>query len=267
MQAVSNFGKTQIESLVELGKSFEIFAQSIYCIATGKISRKEFVEQASKFGFDTMPVVSMVCLFIGLALTLQISRQLMGIGNTSQIGTTAANAIVREIGPVISGVMIAARVGGAMAAEIATMKVTEQVDAIKMMKINPIAFLVAPRILAAILMTPILTIFAIYVGLVGGALIIKYYVNLDVGMYFDSFRMSVGNRDIIIALVKALMNGAIVSTISCNFGMRAVGGAAGVGETTTKSVVWAMIGIFLTNFLITNSVYSFGKVIDPAFVK
>ena len=267
MESLTKLGKQQFIWLVELGSSFKNFIYSLAYISTGKFPRKEFIEQASKFGFDTLPVVAVVTFFIGLALTLQISKQLMGIGNTSSLGTSVAVSIVREIGPVVAGVMIAARVGGAMSAEIATMSVTEQIDALKIMKINPISFLIAPRLLASMIMTPLLTVFAIYIGSLGGMLIAIIYVNLDPYMFFDSFRSVVGNRDILIALIKAFVNGALVATLSCTFGMETAGGAAGVGQTTTKSVVWAMLGIFLFNFLITNSVYSVGKVLDPAFVK
>ena len=267
MEAFTKLGKQQFIWLVELGESFKVFLEALFFIFTGKISKKEFIEQASKFGFDTLPVVAVVSFFIGLALTLQISKQLMGIGNTSSLGTSVAVSIVREIGPVVAGVMIAARVGGAMAAEIATMSVTEQIDALIMMKLNPISFLVAPRLLASMIMTPFLTVFAIYIGSLGGMLIAIIYVQLDPYMFFDSFRAVVGNRDIFIALTKALVNGALVATFSCTFGMETAGGAAGVGQTTTKSVVWAMLCIFLFNFLITNSVYSVGKVLDPAFVR
>lgn len=267
MKILSRFGKEQFIWLIELGTSFKTFILSIYCILKGDFSKKEFIEQASKFGFDTLPVVAVVSFFIGLALTLQISRQMMGIGNTASIGTSVGISIVREIGPVVAGVMIAARIGGAMAAEIATMNVTEQIDALKIMKLNPIGFLIAPRLLASMIMTPLLTVFAIYIGSLGGMIIAIWYVNLDPYMFFDSFRAVVGNKDIIIALFKAWVNGSLVATLSCTFGLQTTGGAAGVGQTTTKSVVWAMLGIFLFNFLITNSVYSFGKVIDPAFVK
>ena len=267
MEAISKLSKEPFLFLVELGESFTIFIKSLFYIINSKFSRKEFLVQAGKFGFDTLPVVAVVSFFIGLALTLQISKQLMGIGNTSSLGTSVAVSIVREIGPVVAGVMIAARIGGAMAAEIATMSVTEQIDALKIMKLNPISFLVAPRLLASMIMTPLLTVFAIYIGSIGGMLIAIIYVHLDPYMFFDSFRSVVGNRDIIIALTKALVNGALVATLSCTFGMEASGGAAGVGHTTTKSVVWAMLGIFLFNFLITNAVYSVGKVLDPAFVR
>lgn len=267
MQSLTKLEKQPFLWLVELGESFRTFIFACYFIVINKFSKKEFIEQASKFGFDTLPVVAVVSFFIGLALTLQISKQLMGIGNTSSLGTSVAVSIVREIGPVVAGVMIAARVGGAMAAEIATMTVTEQVDALKIMKLNPISFLVAPRLLASMIMTPLLTVFAIYVGSIGGMLIAIVYVQLDPYMFFDSFRSVVGNRDILIALMKALVNGALVGTLSCTFGLQTSGGAAGVGQTTTKAVVWAMLGIFLFNFLITNSVYSVGKVLDPAFVK
>ncbi|MBI3590239.1 MAG: ABC transporter permease [Candidatus Melainabacteria bacterium] len=267
MTEIAKLGKEPFMWLVELGGSFKIFFLAFVSIITGKFSKKEFIVQASKFGFDTLPVVAVVSFFIGLALTLQISKQLVGIGNTSSLGTSVAVSIVREIGPVVAGVMIAARIGGAMAAEIATMTVSEQVDALKIMKLNPINFLVAPRLLASLIMTPLLTVFAIYIGSVGGMLIAIIYVQLDPYMFFDSFRAVVGNRDILIALSKAFVNGALVATLSCTFGMETSGGAAGVGQTTTKSVVWAMLGIFLFNFLITNSVYSVGKVLDPAFVR
>ena len=267
METLTKLGRERFLWLVELGEACNVFLQAIYLIFTGKFSKKEFLAQAGRFGFDTLPVVCVVSFFIGLALTLQISKQLVGIGNTSAIVTSVAVSIVREIGPVIAGVMIAARVGGAMAAEIATMSVTEQIDALKMMKLNPISFLVAPRLLASIIMTPLLTVFAIYIGSVGGMLIAIWYVQLDPYMFFDSFRAVVGNRDIFIALIKAFVNGALVATLSCTFGMETAGGALGVGNTTTKSVVWAMLGIFLFNFLITNSVYSVGKVLDPAFIK
>ncbi len=267
MQPLTKLGTQPLIWLIELGEAFKNFLQALYFIFSGRISKKEFIEQASKFGFDTLPVVAVVSFFIGLALTLQISKQLMGIGNTSSLGTSVAISIVREIGPVVAGVMIAARVGGAMAAEIATMSVTEQIDALKIMKLEPLGFLVAPRLLASMIMTPLLTVFAIYIGSLGGLLIAITYVQLDPYMFFDSFRTVVGNKDIIIALTKALVNGILVAVLSCTFGMETSGGAAGVGQTTTKSVVWAMLGIFLFNFLITNSVYSVGKVIDPAFVK
>ena len=267
MESLSKTGKQSYLWLVEIGELFKNFSLAIYFICRGNIEKKEFVEQASKMGFDTLPVVAVVTFFIGLALTLQISKQLMGIGNTSSLGTSVAISIVREIGPVVAGVMIAARVGGAMAAEIATMSVTEQIDALKMMEINPIAFLFAPRLLASMIMTPLLTVFAIYIGSCGGLLIAIVYVQLDPYMFFDSFRSVVGNKDIIIALVKALINGSLVATFSCTFGIHTAGGAAGVGQTTTKAVVWAMLGIFIFNFLITNSVYSIGKILDPAFVK
>ncbi|MBI2996577.1 MAG: ABC transporter permease [Candidatus Melainabacteria bacterium] len=267
MESLTKLGKEPLMWLVELGESFKFFIIALGLIFTNKFSKKEFIRQASKFGFDTLPVVAVVSFFIGLALTLQISKQLMGIGNTSSLGTSVAVSIVREIGPVVAGVMIAARIGGAMAAEIATMSVTEQIDALRIMKLNPISFLFAPRLLASMIMTPLLTVFAIYIGSLGGMIIAIVYVQLDPYMFFDSFRSVVGNRDIVIALLKALVNGALVATLSCSFGMEAAGGAAGVGQTTTKSVVWAMLGIFLFNFLITNSVYSVGKVLDPAFVK
>ena len=154
MEVFTKLGREPFLWLVELGESFKNFLQAMFYIFNGKFAKKEFIEQASKFGFDTLPVVAVVSFFIGLALTLQISKQLMGIGNTSSLGTSVAVSIVREIGPVVAGVMIAARVGGAMAAEIATMSVTEQIDALKMMKINPINFLVAPRLLASMIMTP-----------------------------------------------------------------------------------------------------------------
>ena len=267
MEVLTKLGTEPFQWLVELGDSFRNFLSALYYIFTGRFSRKEFIDQASKLGFDTLPVVAVVSFFIGLALTLQISKQLMGIGNTASLGTSVGVSIVREIGPVVAGVMIAARVGGAMAAEIATMSVTEQIDALNIMKLNPLSFLVAPRLLASMIMTPLLTVFAIYIGSLGGMIIAILYVQLDPYMFFDSFRAVVGNRDIIIALIKALVNGALVATFSCTFGLQTAGGAAGVGQTTTKSVVWAMLGIFLFNFLITNSVYSVGKVLDPAFVK
>ena len=267
MASLTKLGDQPFIWLVELGRAFENFILGLYYIFTGRFAKKEFIEQASKLGFDTLPVVAIVSFFIGLALTLQISKQLMGIGNTSSLGTTVAVSIVREIGPVVAGVMIAARIGGAMAAEIATMSVTEQIDALIVMRQNPIGFLVAPRLLASMIMTPLLTVFAIYIGSTGGMLIAIVYVHLDPYMFFDSFRSVVGNKDIIIALVKALVNGALVATLSCTFGIQTSGGAAGVGQTTTKSVVWAMVGIFLFNFLITNSVYSVAKVLDPAFVR
>ncbi|MBI1857863.1 MAG: ABC transporter permease [Candidatus Melainabacteria bacterium] len=267
MEAISKLGKEQFVWLIELGESFKNFVLAIYCILRGDFSKKEFIEQASKFGFDTLPVVAVVTFFIGLALTLQISRQLMGIGNTSSLGTSVGISIVREIGPVVAGVMIAARVGGAMAAEIATMNVTEQIDALKMMKQDPIKFLVAPRLLASMIMTPLLTVFAIYIGSFGGLIIAIIYASLDPYMFFDAFRTVVGNKDIIMALFKAFVNGSIVATLSCTYGLGTTGGAEGVGQTTTKAVVGAMLGIFLINFLITHSVYSVGKVLDPAFVK
>ncbi len=162
-----------------------------------------------------------------------------------------AKAMVTELGPILTAFMVTGRVGAAMCAELGTMRVTEQVDALETMAVNPNRYLLAPRIFAGTLMMPILTIFSMLMGVFGGYLIAVYYFGMSPSGYFEPMPIHINSFDLLTGIVKAFVFGMLIMTISCYKGMKTEGGAAGVGQATTHSVVITYCFILFTNFFLT----------------
>ncbi|MER3589179.1 MAG: ABC transporter permease, partial [Mastigocladus sp. ERB_26_1] len=176
-----------------------------------------------------------------------------GAGNL--VGGVLAVALTRELSPVLTAVVIAGRVGSAFAAEIGTMRVTEQIDALLMLKTDPVDYLVIPRLLACLLMMPILTLLSLVTGMLGGLLIATNIYNLSDTQFLDSARNFLGTWDIISAMIKACCFGVLIAVIGCNWGLTTTGGAKGVGQSTTTAVVTALLIIFISNFFLSWLMY------------
>jgi phospholipid/cholesterol/gamma-HCH transport system permease protein len=210
-------------------------------------------DQMYEIGVLSLPVVAVTGFSTGMVLAAQAYFQLSDKGLASATGLMVTKAMMVELGPVLTAFMVTGRVGAAMCAELGTMRVTEQIDAIRSMAVNPLRYLIAPRFIAGITMLPLLTIFSSLMGVLGGYVIAVGYYHMSSLSYLDPLPQHITVFDFVSGLVKAIVFGVIIITISCYRGLTTKGGAAGVGRATTNSVVICYTVILIGNFLLTLS--------------
>jgi phospholipid/cholesterol/gamma-HCH transport system permease protein len=202
-------------------------------------------------GPDSLFIALLTAVFVGAVFTIQVAREFINFGAGNLVGGVLAVALTRELSPVLTAVVLAGRVGSAFAAEIGTMRVTEQIDAMLMLKTDPIDYLVIPRLLACLLMLPILTILSLITGMLGGLVIATNMYGLSDTVFLDSARNLLDTWDICSAMIKACCFGVLIAIIGCSWGLTTTGGAKGVGQSTTTAVVTALLIIFITNFFLS----------------
>ncbi len=207
--------------------------------------------QMYEIGVMSLSVVAITGFSTGLVLAAQAFFQLSDKGLASATGLMVAKAMLVELGPVLTAFMITGRVGAAMCAELGTMRVTEQIDAMRSMAVDPMRHLIAPRFIAGTLMLPLLTAFSMIMGILGGYLISVYYYNMPPNTFLDPLPIHIKTFDLVSGLIKAFVFGVIIVTVSCYRGMTTTGGAAGVGRATTNSVVICYCFILIGNFFLT----------------
>jgi phospholipid/cholesterol/gamma-HCH transport system permease protein len=239
-----------------IGATVLLLSTTWMLICRGRIDWHEVFRQCNMIGVKSFAVVSITALFTGFAMSLQIARELVLFGADTAIGGVVALALVREIGPITAGVMLAGRVGSAIAAELTTMMITEQIDALQVMRVDPVEFLVVPRYLAALFMMPVLSIYAMAIGLVAGIQIAETAANLSPATFLDSVKQTILDRDFTVHLIKAFINATIVIMFSCAIGLSTRGGAEDVGIATTRAIVWTMTMIFVFNYVVTAVTYA-----------
>lgn len=208
-------------------------------------------DQMYDVGVMSLPVVAITGFSTGMVLAAQSFFQLSDKGLASATGLMVAKAMLVELGPVLTAFMVTGRVGAAMCAELGTMRVTEQIDALRSMAVDPLRYLVAPRFIAGTLMLPLLTVFSSIMGIIGGYFIAVDYYNMAPNTFLDPLPIHITTFDFVSGIVKAFVFGIIIVTISCYRGMTTQGGAAGVGRATTNSVVICYSVILIGNFLLT----------------
>lgn len=227
----------------------------IYQVALTTLKRppafKLILKQLYDIGVSSLPVVVITGFSTGLVLAAQSFYQLSDKGLSSVTGIMVGKAMITELGPVLTAFMVTGRVGAAMCAELGTMKVTEQVDALQTMSVNPHRYLIAPRFIAGIFMMPLLTIYGMFAGIYGGYLISVYFFGMSPDTYITPMPDHITLFDFFTGVVKAFVFGVLIITICCHKGMKTTGGAAGVGKATTNSVVISYCCILLTNFFLT----------------
>jgi phospholipid/cholesterol/gamma-HCH transport system permease protein len=202
-------------------------------------------------GPDSLFIALLTAIFVGAVFTIQVAREFITFGAGNIVGGVLAVALTRELAPVLTAVVLAGRVGSAFAAEIGTMRVTEQIDALLMLRTDPIDYLVIPRVLACCLMLPILTLLSLVTGMLGGLVIATNVYNLADTAFLDSARNFLGIWDICSALIKGFCFGVLIAVIGCSWGLTTTGGAKGVGQSTTTAVVTALLIIFVSNFFLS----------------
>lgn len=238
----------------ELGQVFELTVQAVKGIFQKPFEKKIFLQQLEEVGVNSLPVVSLTAAFGGLVFGLQTYlafHRYIGPGSESQGGPIIAVGLCRELIPILVGLMVVGRVGSAMAAEIGTMKITEQIDALLSLGASPIKYLVVPRVLASLIMVPCLTLYGDVIGIFGGFTYNVYLMHVNQTLYVQNTLKYFEIWDVSVGLIKAVVFGLVIAIVGCWQGMTTEGGAEGVGRATTKSVVVASISILILNFFLS----------------
>ncbi|MBI3236509.1 MAG: ABC transporter permease [Chlamydiales bacterium] len=209
------------------------------------------IKQLYEIGVASLPVVAITGLSTGMVLAAQSFYQLTDKGLASVTGLMVAKAMMTELGPVLTAFMVTGRVGASMCAELGTMQVTEQIDALKTMAVNPNRYLISPRFIAGTFMIPLLVIFSMVMGIFGGYLVAVYFFKMAPSTYFDPMPVHLTYFDFLTGVIKGFVFAILIMTIACYKGMRTKGGAAGVGKSTTNSVVITYCCILFVNFFLT----------------
>ena len=260
ISSVENFlrrqGKPLVAFVSRLGE-FSIFvAQSVYNCLTPPFYGRNLLRQIIDMGFYSLPVVGLTTIFAGMVIALQSYSGFARFGAESAVASVVLISVTRELAPVLSALMVAGRIGAAMAAEIGTMRVTEQIDALTTLSTNPFKYLIAPRILAGVLVLPLLVLIGDVIGIFGGYVVGVYKLGFNPANYVNSTLDNLQSIDITTGVVKAAVFGFIISMMGCYNGYKSKGGAQGVGEATTNAVVSASILILIFNYIITEIFFS-----------
>lgn len=215
------------------------------------IHRRNTLDQMSAVGPASLGIALVTAAFVGMVFTIQVAREFIYFGAGTAVGGVLALSLSRELAPVLTAVILAGRVGSAFAAELGTMRVTEQIDALYMLRTDPIDYLVVPRFLACCLMMPVLTVLSLLTGMTGGLLVAQGLYGITATTFLDSVQQFLQWWDICSALIKSVVFGGLIAVIGCSWGLTTQGGAKGVGQSTTTAVVTALLAIFISNFFLS----------------
>lgn len=246
-------GRMVIGVLENIGQVLILASQTVYHLR--RLNSTLLLRQMAHLGADSLPIVLLTMLFTGMVMTIQTAHEFIKYGAQSSVGGVVAIAMGRELSPVLTGVVFAGRVGAAITAEIGSMKVTEQIDALRVMAVNPVAYLVVPRLIACMIMVPLLVVFADAIGTIGSYLLATSYAGITSFTFLNSIKVFAIPHDVTGGLVKAMVFGAIVAIIGCHKGLTTDAGAEGVGRATTGSVVLAIVLIFISNYFLSVALY------------
>lgn len=237
--------------LASIGRLSTFAFRAIVASITFPFYGRQFLKQLLDIGYNSLPVVGLTALFTGMVLALQSYTGFSRFSAEGAVATVVVLSITRELAPVLAGLMVAGRVGASMAAEIGTMRVTEQIDALTTLSTNPLKYLVAPRLIAGLIMLPALVFVADIIGIFGGYIVSIYKLGFNPGNYLHQTVKYLEVRDIVLGLVKAGAFGFIIALMGCYHGYTSKGGAQGVGLATTRAVVSASVLILITNYFLT----------------
>lgn len=246
-------GKNVLRTVEAAGEITILFGQTVRLL--NKMKPLHVIQQMAHLGVNSLPIVLLTMMFTGMVMTVQIAHEFIKYGVQSSVGGVMAVGMGRELAPVLTGVVVAGRVGAAITAEIGSMKVTEQIDALRVMATNPVAYLVAPRLTACVFMLPVLVIFGDVIGTLGGYMMATWYAGISSFSYINSIKVFTVANDIVGGLIKSMFFGAIIAIIGCYKGLTTQQGAEGVGRATTSSVVTSIILIFISNYFLSLLLY------------
>lgn len=248
---INKLGRVVLNFFEAAGKLGIFCGETVYHCVTPPFYLKSLGRQLIEIGFYSLPVVALTTLFSGMVIALQTYTGFAQLSAEGAVAMVVLVAVTRELAPVMAGLMVAGRIGAAMAAEIGTMRVTEQIDALSTLSVNPFKYLIAPRVLAGVLMLPVLVFIGDIIGICGGYMIGVYKLDFNATTYLMNTWQYLKPMDIISGLTKAAVFGFIITLLGCYNGFQSKGGAQGVGQATTNAVVSASILILIFNYILT----------------
>ena len=247
---LQKLGRTSLNFLQEIGQVTRLLFGIIKSFKSIPRSKKIILYQMEHIGVNSLPLVMIIAIFTGAVAAWQAAYQLKGIAPLSFLGSSTSRAIITELGPVLTGIVIAGRVGASIAAELGTMKVTEQIDALETMAISPVRYLAMPRFVASIIMLPLLVIFADTIAVFGAFIVSNYFLGVSFSVFFLSVKRFFLFSDLIAGLVKTIFFGAVTSLLGCHIGFKTEGGAEGVGLSTIRSFVLSSAMILILDYFL-----------------
>jgi phospholipid/cholesterol/gamma-HCH transport system permease protein len=256
MNPLASIGSVFLEFLASVGRLALFVWASVSGILRPPFYTKQLIKQMVELGFYSLPVIGMTTLFTGAVLALQTYSGFSRFNAESSIAIVVVLSITRELGPVMAGLMVAGRIGAAYAAEIGTMRVTEQIDALTTLSTAPYKYLVLPRLLAGLTMLPLLVLIGDIIGIFGGYIVSIHKLGFAPGPYLKSTANFLETSDVVSGLIKASVFGFIITLMGCYHGFHSKGGAQGVGAATTHAVVSSSIMILLSNYVLTALLFS-----------
>ena len=254
VKAVEGFGRSAMDRASLGGRAVLLFIDTLYQLPHTARSLPQLFRQIEICGIGSIFVLALIAFLTGMIMALQTGSELAKFGAQANLGAIIGATFVREFGPIWAAIIMLSRVGAAMAAELGTMTVNEEVDALRVMNINPVRFLVLPRMLALVVSMPLLTVIADYVGMFGGGLVAAQVFNRPAEEFLESARGILGNVDFYSGLAKSMVFGAIIATIACDRGLHTTDGAEGVGRSTNQTVVASVISVLIANLIMTGFV-------------
>jgi phospholipid/cholesterol/gamma-HCH transport system permease protein len=253
-------GLWTLNGLAYVGDLAALAGQSAYFTFVGpfrgqRLRPQRAIHQAMAIGVEAIPIVSLITFFVGLIMALQSAYQLRQLGAMQLVAAAVAISILRELGPLLTAIVVIGRSGSAFAAEIGTKKVTEEVDALRTMAFDPVAFLVAPKFLAMLVMMPCLAVWADFMGIVGGCVFGVSAADFTIASYFQATRDSILSRDIYTGLIKSVLFGLVITAVGCKEGFSTGAGAEEVGRSTTSAVVTSIALVIIVDLVFTTLFY------------
>jgi phospholipid/cholesterol/gamma-HCH transport system permease protein len=237
-------------SISEAGAVFMLLLSALKRAPKAIRQKHLVVEQMQRIGIGSLPLVLVTSVFTGGVAAVQAAYQFQNYVPLRYLGMVIGKSVVIELGPVLTALVVGGRVGAAIAAELGTMKVTEQVDALETLAIDPLEFLVAPRFLAAIIMLPVITVFADFLAIMGGFVVARAGLGVSAHTFFSGMKLFFHASDVYSGLIKAFFFGGIIATMGCYHGLNTEGGAEGVGIATMKAVVSSCLLILITDYIL-----------------
>jgi phospholipid/cholesterol/gamma-HCH transport system permease protein len=250
--------KVLLSPFVEIGALFKLLWEAVFWGIRPPYRGRLFVEAMEFVGIGSIFIISLTALFVGAVLALQLVDGFRDFGAENQTGAVIGLALAREVGPVFAALMVTSRAGSAMTTELGSMRVTNQIDALVTMAVNPVQYLVVPRLMAGFVMVPVLTMLFNVVGVLGAFFVAVGLLGLDPGVFMDRLKWLVDWADVSQGLTKAMVFGIAVTLIACRQGFYAEGGAAGVGRATNRAVVQSAIAILMLDYIVTSLVLGQG---------
>lgn len=235
------------------GEMLALLIETVYYFKAAPRNLNSIFRQMHQIGVGTLPIAMLMALFVGMVLALQTGSELSRYGSQEAIGAIVGLSMVKELGPVMTSLLVAGRIGSAMAAEMGAMQVYEEIDALKTLEINPVRYLAMPRLIGCLFAVPALVVFSMVIGIFGGGIIaeVNPMINVPMSVYYDNLMRSLAYMDIIKGLIKATVFGGIIAHVGCYVGFQTTGGTRGIGDSTTHSVVISFLLIMVANYFLT----------------